>query len=282
MGKERVIGFDIVKCIAIYLVVLGHCLQYLGHSSMTALGLQSYIYAFHMPLFFMVSGYFASQSWSISPLSFIGKKSLQLLLPCVVWGILLIPFRGIDDISWLNILSLQWFPLWFLRELFKMQLWIYLVVKIAKEKMYVAFLLSLLVYFLPFCAILRLMLPFFWVGYLIHQHWTWIISNRVWLTIVLVVLSVLSLMCWNPSWLENYYYGIEYELQDLISIGCGSIYVITTILSRMVVALVLSLCTILLCAFIKTAPDFMVEIGEKAFRAKQIYEWIHVKNVASK
>ena len=27
--------------------------------------------------------------------------------------------------------------------------------------------------------------------------------------------------------------------------------------------------------------DFMVQIGEKPFRAKQIYEWLHIKHVES-
>jgi fucose 4-O-acetylase-like acetyltransferase len=52
---------------------------------------QSYIfqtiYSFHMPLFMMVSGYFAASSMSLPAKVFFPKKFRQLLLPCLSWGI---------------------------------------------------------------------------------------------------------------------------------------------------------------------------------------------------
>lgn len=46
------------------------------------------IYAFHMPLFMMLSGYFAVSSMDLSFKAFFSKKFRQLLLPCLSWGVI--------------------------------------------------------------------------------------------------------------------------------------------------------------------------------------------------
>lgn len=53
IGK-RDITFDIMKAIALFLMIAGHTV---GPES----PIHNYIYAFHMPLFFMISGYFAKK-----------------------------------------------------------------------------------------------------------------------------------------------------------------------------------------------------------------------------
>lgn len=50
-GQERLEWLDVLKCLAMFLVLLGHCIvvdgtEYLRH----------YIYSFHMPIFFIISG----------------------------------------------------------------------------------------------------------------------------------------------------------------------------------------------------------------------------------
>ena len=51
---ERDYGFDNIKCILIFSVVLGHLLEFCGDFSI----LYRMIYLFHMPVFMFVSGYF--------------------------------------------------------------------------------------------------------------------------------------------------------------------------------------------------------------------------------
>ena len=46
--KQRISWIDVTKGIAIYLVILGH--------SLIGLKVNDYIFAFHMPLFFIASG----------------------------------------------------------------------------------------------------------------------------------------------------------------------------------------------------------------------------------
>lgn len=58
MTRERLIFIDYCKAIAIVLVFLGHSKSAIGGEC------QDVIYAFHMPLFFFVSGFlFKKMSW---------------------------------------------------------------------------------------------------------------------------------------------------------------------------------------------------------------------------
>lgn len=97
--KERIFYWDVIKAFAIFLVVYGHCLQYLQvdtekcWSSCTS----GFIYSFHMPLFMMVSGYFARGIYTKSFADNLKHKTLQILLPSIstyiVVGFMLIYMR---------------------------------------------------------------------------------------------------------------------------------------------------------------------------------------------
>lgn len=60
--EKRELYPDIIKGIAIILVVLGHCIQFGSAFSTNLLFFKSSIfiaiYSFHMPLFMLISGYF--------------------------------------------------------------------------------------------------------------------------------------------------------------------------------------------------------------------------------
>ena len=51
LSKKRILWADYAKFVAIYLVVLGHADLPFGDS-------RNFIYLFHLPLFFLISGYF--------------------------------------------------------------------------------------------------------------------------------------------------------------------------------------------------------------------------------
>lgn len=56
MEKVRDISFDIAKGIGIILVVIGHYVP--DDAPLWYTGLVRFIYYFHMPLFFIIAGYF--------------------------------------------------------------------------------------------------------------------------------------------------------------------------------------------------------------------------------
>lgn len=58
----REISFDILKAIAIFFVIVGHTIQYLGPTDGMDSLIFGIIYSFHMPLFVAISGYFANRA----------------------------------------------------------------------------------------------------------------------------------------------------------------------------------------------------------------------------
>lgn len=83
--KERIIWLDNIKGLLIFLVVLGHCLQF-SNSEPDSCLLYNFIYSFHMPLFMCLSGYACYKkevNWNVIP-----KRAKQLLLPFVTFNII--------------------------------------------------------------------------------------------------------------------------------------------------------------------------------------------------
>lgn len=83
---KRIVWIDILKLFTIYLVLWGHAIMHFQPDYEKSYIFQT-IYAFHMPLFMMLSGYFATSSMMLSAGEFFLKKCRQLLLPCISWGI---------------------------------------------------------------------------------------------------------------------------------------------------------------------------------------------------
>ena len=86
---SRLRSFDMLKLFAIILVIWGHCIQYFLSSNYVDEPMYRFIYSFHMPLFMVISGYFATPSMNLNPIRFFVKKNIRLLLPCISWGILI-------------------------------------------------------------------------------------------------------------------------------------------------------------------------------------------------
>lgn len=113
---------DVAKAFAIFLVVLGHPRPVEDYGQ-----LETFLYAFHMPLFFMLSGVFvkqkASYSWATWK-SFLSRNFLTLILPYIVWVAIYMPFTYIDLTkalygSWIVLRDLSTLSsLWFLPVLF--------------------------------------------------------------------------------------------------------------------------------------------------------------------
>lgn len=123
---NRIIYIDLLKLFAIFLVLWGHTIMHFQTDYENSICLQT-IHSFHMPLFMMLSGYFAKSSMTLSLKEFIPKKFRQLLLPCISWAIvcwLLISSGLINGKFHLNIHSLfhGWLGMvdnfWFLKSCF--------------------------------------------------------------------------------------------------------------------------------------------------------------------
>ncbi|MFN6462010.1 MAG: acyltransferase family protein [Nostoc sp. DedVER02] len=92
--KRKIDWVDYTKGIGIFLVVLGHTLGGLRDSSIleSSQGLKlivDWIYAFHMALFFFISGLFVQRSLSTKPFrDFVSSKIAVIVYPYFLWSIL--------------------------------------------------------------------------------------------------------------------------------------------------------------------------------------------------
>jgi uncharacterized membrane protein YcfT len=92
-ARDRVPWVDQAKGIGIFLVVLGHTLRGLEssriiHDSLGFRLVDSWIYRFHMPLFFLLSGLFAERRTGSQAGAFLWHKLATLMYPYLVWSTL--------------------------------------------------------------------------------------------------------------------------------------------------------------------------------------------------
>lgn len=128
----RLAWLDYAKAIGIVLVVFGHASRSIGRTnglvwSDTLQSLDSVIYAFHMPLFFLVAGYVAGLQKAQASASFAQSLWWSVAVPYLVWSAIWISIKVMLpdaanvplDISALG--KILWQPVehfWFLYHLF--------------------------------------------------------------------------------------------------------------------------------------------------------------------
>ena len=154
--KKRILWADYAKFVAIYLVVLGHADLVPGE-------FRNFIYLFHLPLFFLISGYF-DNSLKYNFKSFLLHNFKLLIIPYLCFNIINIPiswssvylhpelYPGIDSVGeWLlcplfgmilgddRVTSCSYLPcgpLWFLVALFLMKIVFYFLRRVAQSIKY--------------------------------------------------------------------------------------------------------------------------------------------------
>ena len=149
MKKARIEYLDVLRGIGILYMVFAHVNYFEKYDY--------YIHAFHMPLFFFITGYFFSKNEKLSWKEFIVKITKKLLIPYFVLGIFFavfdsICFTGIGTL-YSNLLSIVttnnvFFPIsgafWYFTCLFFAMLIFYSLRKIIKND-YLLFIMSFLV-----------------------------------------------------------------------------------------------------------------------------------------
>ena len=120
MGNSinRIIWIDLIKCLAIFLVILGHTITSFNHNYLNS-PLYLSIYSFHMPLFMMISGYMISIKHLNNPLKYLKKRVYSILFPALIWGAIVIGIRILLGVHIQHGFMHQWWwGLWFLKSLF--------------------------------------------------------------------------------------------------------------------------------------------------------------------
>ena len=221
MSSSRVIAYDALKFFAMFLVVWGHCVQFLLSSNHLDEPAFCLIYSFHMPLFFIVSGLFAGRSMDESAGVFLWSKSRQLLLPCLSWGVLMSCANVVQAI-----LTGHWsgYPIWhtfinnfwFLKSLFICYVLAYMVRKFCSRFAVFSIVSIFVSQFIPFYLV-DVMYPLFVLGIFLGYHrehlekyagkslWVFIplflVCLLLWKGDFLVTSSIPKLL-WSGSWRE--------------------------------------------------------------------------------
>ncbi|MBR6423859.1 MAG: acyltransferase family protein [Bacteroidales bacterium] len=78
---------NIVKALCIILMVMGHCEP--------PVGVVGFIYLFHMPAFFFLSGYLLKEEWLDRPGAFVKKRLCTLYVPFVFWELVFLVLNGV-------------------------------------------------------------------------------------------------------------------------------------------------------------------------------------------
>ena len=124
MARERDVRLDVLKALAILLVILGHAITLVygrATSAPFAMGtLFTVVAAVNVPLFMFVSGYLTRSAPS---LDWVWQRAVRLLVPYAAWSVLVF-FASYRMVGWTWFIKPLWVPqnqngLWFLYVLFE-------------------------------------------------------------------------------------------------------------------------------------------------------------------
>lgn len=213
MTKQRHAYWDNLKCVLIFLVVLGHFLLPVANNGKTLQIAFNFIYLFHMPAFVFVSGYFAKSyvKKSEKELRLLGFLTLFVVFTISIWIVDLVFTGKFSPGSLLSTNSASWYML-------AMFFWYLMIPFVSRLKPWISLpafiLLALLVGAYEECGNFLVLsrtivfFPFFLAGY-----WTEIdrdIRVTPWARIACIVVLILSVV------MVYYLLGLDKNYIDII------------------------------------------------------------------
>lgn len=228
--------YDIVKAIAIYLVIVGHVIDQIGLE-------KSFLIRYlHMPVFFFVSGFFLYHT--IHKYTFrevFIKKAKTLLTPYIIWsfisfGVNVIIFFIQKNYGYQNLkeefieIFLYARSLWFFIMMFFSSIFLAVFAYTIKNKYWILICVCgwFLVSMQPINNIFLLykfkwLFPFMLLGYLSAKYKKMIKGEIIWSKVILNILGFILVA--GIFYNENYYYAYsQFDYSNVIEIIMGLIY----------------------------------------------------------
>lgn len=203
-SMTRIAFLDVAKAFAIILVVWGHLIQQTT-SDFWDSKIFSFIYSFHMPLFFLLSGMFIEKLFSLSFFAALKKRFLQLLLPAFVlsFSIYLVELlSGVSSITLRNFVKVIVDMPWFCVTLFFGSMIVIVAMKWLKKDIWACLFSLLILGLIPnkdFFS-LKSFLPFIWSGYFIMKYKTFIFRNAIKILPFSMLIFVILLSFWDINY----------------------------------------------------------------------------------
>ena len=257
---SRIWQYDFLKSYACFLVVWGHAIVNLTSSDCIDNPLYRFIYSFHMSLFMMISGFFSSSVLKNNVSSFLKKKIMQLLYPCITWGgILFFIINGYrflyNDTSEFTIPQLltdfYWYSdFWFLKSCFLCFCLFYFGAKLFKSIWLWGFVTLLLSQFL-FIFQVSFMYPAFFIGILLKKYDSVMPALIKYRWLVWSLFGLFSLFLTKDVWISCH--GISLDISDHMLKSLLVIFVLR--LFRMIIGILGALSFIILFRNITKSLD---------------------------
>jgi fucose 4-O-acetylase-like acetyltransferase len=218
--KKRIEYIDLLKAFTMFCVVWFHAIGGLNDAGgnvnsdryFLADPLHLFFCTFHMPLFFMISGFFFTSSLNLSFKEVLRKRFTYLIIPHITWSFLIsLANWGMTFLGWKMMfykpftvqsqLQALIMPnpstdLWFFKDLFLTDLIVFVFCKLFKKR-YAAFIGSMLFVLLVDAfgivgKVQRFMMPIFWTGILLKTYYPFICKH---LNKLLIISGISFFIC---------------------------------------------------------------------------------------
>lgn len=253
--SKREHSYDIVKGIAMILVIIGHC-------KFVPAPMLWWLYSFHMPLFFMVSGMLMNVE-KYSFVSFLKNRLRTLVLPyfslsfvLYIWDVIIkIRLSTLDEELYIKKFfgiffarrnTDYYYNLWFLTALFFAELLVFIIVKVCKNKSPVIFIFMIILSCAGFYIVSKISRSYFWsldlvplsaaflaIGYLIRLYLKK--RNMIFNPLLFPIYCVINIgfaylnhkACGDLGRSDMYYLNLGNYFYYMIAAIAGSLAVIT-------------------------------------------------------
>lgn len=214
--KQRILYWDVIKFFAIFCVTYSHLIQYLspqGRLLWNSFAGETMV-SFHMPLFMIVSGYFARSLFKKDIKETVKNKFVQLVIPSVttyfITGVILIFLRHTPIVEGSkSLFGYCVVSFWFLKALFIFYVLTSVLYLIAWRNVLLAILFAVLLLLLPTNILDYVhcisMYPYFIVGLLLYKYEKKFFHNK---RLIVIVSALIYLM------LSYFYHPREYNMYD--------------------------------------------------------------------
>lgn len=225
--NKRIIYWDIIKLFAIFCVIYGHIIQNLNpeERSLWESNIENLIISFHMPLFMIVSGYFARSLFKNRITDVFNQKLVQLYVPSIttyfLTGVVLIFLRQTPlGSGFKSLLEYCLVSYWFLKALFIFYIITSFLILLWDKKK-ILFVITLISFLLLPTNLLDTvhcisMYPYFLLGLLLWKYENILFNNKRAIVIVSLVVFALLSYFYSPSEYNMYDHLFSWEKEYLL------------------------------------------------------------------